>query len=149
MIYDDMRSLGDVKKRIGMKKTAFWKCKELLTREGNINLRKRMLDCYVKSVVSYGCEIWTQNNKIQNKIDAFQLLCYRKILKIKSCHQQMSERINWNGRKLVGIFGREKAQVRTPHHERKQWWISAAGIRINAQGSDSSIWDREYFLLGK
>ena len=59
MIYDDMRSLGDVKKRIGMKKTAFWKCKELLTREGNINLRKRMLDCYVKSVVSYGCEIWT------------------------------------------------------------------------------------------
>ena len=56
MIYEDMRSIGDVKRRIGMGKTAFLKCKELFRRDININLKKRMVDCYVKSVMSYGCE---------------------------------------------------------------------------------------------
>ena len=83
MIYEDMRSIGDVKGRIGMGKTAFLKCKELFRRDININLKKRMLDCYVKSVMSYGCESWTYSKTIQNKIDAFQLWCYRRMLKIR------------------------------------------------------------------
>ena len=49
-------SLGEVKKRIGMRKTAFWKCKELLRRDVNMELKKRVLNCDVKSVLSYGCE---------------------------------------------------------------------------------------------
>ena len=76
-IYDDMRSIGDVKRRTGMGKTTFWKCKQLFRRDININLKKRMLDCYVKSVMSYGCEAWTYSKTIQNRIDAFQLWCYR------------------------------------------------------------------------
>ena len=69
--------------RIGRGKTAFWKCKELFRRDININLKKRMLDCYVKSVMSYGCESWTYSKTIQNKIDALQLWCYRRMLKIR------------------------------------------------------------------
>ena len=42
-----------------------------------------MLDCYVKSVMSYGCETWTYSKIVQNKIDAFQSLCYRRMLKIR------------------------------------------------------------------
>ena len=83
LIDEDMRSIGVVKRKIGMGKTAFWKCKELLRRDINIDLKKRMLDCYVKSVMSYGCETWTYSNIVQNKIDAFQLWCYRRMLKIR------------------------------------------------------------------
>ena len=78
-----MRSIGDVKRRIGMGKTAFWKYEELFRRYSNIDLKKRMLDCYVKSVMSYGCETWTYSKIMQNKIDAFQLWCYRRMLKIR------------------------------------------------------------------
>ena len=82
-VLDDMRCLDDVKRRIGLGKTAFWKCKELLRRDVSIELRRRMLDCYVKSVVSYGCEAWTFSETVRKKIDAFQIWCYRRMLKIK------------------------------------------------------------------
>ena len=78
MIDEDIRSIGDVKRRIGIEKTAFWKCKELFRRDINISLKKRMLNCYAKSVMSYGCETWTYSKTIQNKIDVFQVWCYVK-----------------------------------------------------------------------
>ena len=82
-VLDDTRCLDDVKKRIGLGKTVFWKCKELLRRDVSIELRRRMLDCYVKSVVSYECEAWTFSETVRKKIDAFQIWCYRRMLKIK------------------------------------------------------------------
>ena len=85
--------------RIGRGKTAFWKCKELFRRDININLKKRMLDCYVKSVMSYGCESWTYSKTIQNKIDAFQLWCYRRMLKIRYTDHVTSTRV----KEIIGV----------------------------------------------
>ena len=99
MIYEDMRSIGGVKRRIGMGKTTFLKCKELFRRDININLKKRMLDCYVKSVMSYGCESWTYSKTIQNKIDAFQLWCYRRMLKIRYTDHVTSTRV----KEIIGV----------------------------------------------
>ena len=65
-----------------MGKTAFWKCRVIKTGHKSKS-EKSVLDCYIKSVVSYGCETWTFNQTIPNKIDAFQLWCYRRMLKIK------------------------------------------------------------------
>ena len=45
MIEEEMRSIGDVQRRIGMGKTAFWERKELIRR----GLKKRLLECYVLS----------------------------------------------------------------------------------------------------
>ena len=99
MIYEDMRSIGGVKRRIGMGKTTFLKCKELFRRDINKNLKKRMLDCYVKSVMSYGCESWTYSKTIQNKIDAFQLWCYRRMLKIRCTDHVTSTRV----KEIIGV----------------------------------------------
>ena len=99
MIYEDMRSIGDVKRRIGMGKAAFFKCKELFRRDININLKKRMLDCYVKSVMSYGCESWTYSKTIQNRIDAFQLWCYRRMLKIRYTDHVTNTRV----KEIIGV----------------------------------------------
>ena len=93
MICEDMRSIGDLKRRIGMGKTAFLKCKELFRKDININLKKKMLDCYVKSVMSYGCESWTYSKTIQNRIDAFQLWCYRRMLKIRYTDHVTNRRV--------------------------------------------------------
>ena len=83
LIEEDMRCIKDIKTRIGMAKTAFWNYKELLRRDVKLQLRQRMLDCFVKSVISYGCETWTFTKEIQGRINAFQLWCYRRMLKIK------------------------------------------------------------------
>ncbi|KAG1712172.1 Eukaryotic translation initiation factor 4 gamma 3 [Nymphon striatum] len=66
-----------------MAKTSFWKCKEFLRRDLALTLKKRLLDCYVKSVAAYGCEAWTFSKDIIAQINALQLWCYRRMLKVK------------------------------------------------------------------
>ena len=51
------RCIKEVKQRIGKAKTAFWKCKDFLRRDITIELKKRLLNCYVKSVVAYGSKV--------------------------------------------------------------------------------------------
>ena len=60
-----------------------------------------MLDCYLKSVVSFGCETWTYNNIIHNKVDAFQLWCYIEILKIKYTDHVTKKRV----KEIIGVEG--------------------------------------------
>ncbi|KAG1687293.1 LINE-1 reverse transcriptase [Nymphon striatum] len=62
---------------------AFDKCKEFLRRDLALTLKKRLLDCYVKSVEAYGCEAWTFSKEIIARINALQLWCYRRMLKVK------------------------------------------------------------------
>ena len=38
--------------------------------------------CYVFSVLSYGCETWTYSKAIDHKINAFEMWCYRRMLRI-------------------------------------------------------------------
>ena len=78
---EKVNSITEARKRVGMSKTAFWKCKELLRRDVNFGLKKRILDCYVKSVLCYGCETWTYNTAVKTKLNAFQMWCYRRMQK--------------------------------------------------------------------
>lgn len=54
----------------------------LCNRNLSINIRLRVLKCYVWSVLLYGCETWTLKVKHLNKLEAFELWCYRRMLKI-------------------------------------------------------------------
>ena len=42
----------------------------------------RISNCYVFSVLNYGCKSWTWNKAVQKKIDAFEFWCYRRMLKV-------------------------------------------------------------------
>ena len=55
-IDENCSSLAEVRVRIGMARAAFWECKEFLRRDMSIDLKIGLLDCYVKSVVSYGAK---------------------------------------------------------------------------------------------
>ena len=44
--------------------------------------RIRILMWYVFSVVSYGVETWTYSKAIDHKINAFEMWCYRRMLRI-------------------------------------------------------------------
>ena len=42
----------------------------------------KMLNCYVCSLLKYGCDYWTWNKAMCKKINAFEMWCYRRMLKI-------------------------------------------------------------------
>ena len=48
-----------------MAKKAFWKMKEVTRGQVNLTTRKRILNCYVFSVLKYGCESWTLDKSLQ------------------------------------------------------------------------------------
>ena len=79
---EDGRSLAEVKKRIGIAKSAFWKHGELLRNRVSIKTKKKILECYIHSTMMYCCETWTITNEIKRRIEAFEMWCYRRILKI-------------------------------------------------------------------
>ena len=81
IISNDGRCLEELKKRIAQTKSAFWKNKEIIRRNININLKLRMLSCYVNSVATNGSETWTYSREIQ-KNNAFEMWTYRCMLKI-------------------------------------------------------------------
>ena len=66
-----------------MATAAFWQIKELMRRNNRLGTKIKILDCYVFSVVNYGCENWTWNKAMSSKINAFEMWCYRRILKIR------------------------------------------------------------------
>ena len=65
IISNDGHCLEEIKKRISQAKSAFWKNKEIIRRNININLTLRILSCYINSVSTYGSETWTYSREIQ------------------------------------------------------------------------------------
>src|SRR6188508_2447654 len=51
---------------------------------GNIKFctKMKILNCYVFSLLNYGCESWTWNKAMCKKVNAFEMWCYRRLLKI-------------------------------------------------------------------
>ena len=47
-----------------------------------MNLRKRFTKSYIWSTLMYGCEAWTINKKVVNKIETADMWFYRRMLKI-------------------------------------------------------------------
>ncbi|GFR83140.1 endonuclease-reverse transcriptase, partial [Elysia marginata] len=69
----------------------FWENKELLRR--SIGL----MTCYVFSVFNYGCEAWTYFKPVQKKIRAFEMWCYRRLLKVPWTEKKNNKEIKRMG----------------------------------------------------
>ena len=58
-ITEDAICEEELKARIGMDNVAFWQNKEVMRRNVRFETKKKIIDCYVFSVLNYGCESWT------------------------------------------------------------------------------------------
>lgn len=89
----------EIRSRIETARSTFNKMRKFLcNRDVHLNLRIRMLRCYVFSTLLYGVEAWTlKQNNIRN-IEAFEMWCYRRILKIswteKISNVEVLQRVN-------------------------------------------------------
>src|SRR3954468_4571788 len=81
-ITEDARSDEDIRARVGMAKAAFWQNKELMRRNIRLSTKMKILNCYVFSVLDYGCETWTWNRRMRMKVNAFERWYCRMILGI-------------------------------------------------------------------
>jgi hypothetical protein len=82
-ITEKARCEEDIRARVGMATAAFWQNKELMRRNIKLGPKIKILNCYVFSVLNYGCESWTWNRAMSSKINAFEMWCYRRILKVR------------------------------------------------------------------
>src|SRR5207247_4140989 len=81
-IIEDAESDEDIRARVGMAKAAFRQNKELKRNNIRLSTKMKILNCYVFSVLDYGCESWTWNSPMRLKVNAFERWCYRMILGI-------------------------------------------------------------------
>jgi len=73
MLTDDGRFTCEIKSRIAMAKAAFNKKKNFFTSKLDLNLRKKLVKCYVWSMALYGAETWTLRATDQKRLESFEM----------------------------------------------------------------------------
>ena len=81
MLTEDGMFTCEIKSRIAMAKAAFSK-KNLFTSKLDLNLRKRLVRCYVWSIALYGAETWTLRKTDQKQLESLEMWCWRRMEKI-------------------------------------------------------------------
>jgi hypothetical protein len=76
MITNDARCTREITSRIAMAKAAFNK-KTLFTNKLDLNLRKKLVKCYIWSIALYGAETWTLRKGDQKYLESFEMWCWR------------------------------------------------------------------------
>jgi hypothetical protein len=79
MITNDARCTCEIKSRIAMAKAAFNKKKNLFTSKLDLNLRQKLVKCYIWSIALYGAETWTLQKMDQKYLESFEMWCWRRM----------------------------------------------------------------------
>jgi len=69
----------EMKCRIAMEKAAFNKKRALFTRTLDLELRKKLVKCYMWSTALYGAENWTLRAVDQKHMESFEMWCWRRM----------------------------------------------------------------------
>jgi hypothetical protein len=65
-----------------MANAAFNKKRNLFTSRLDLELRKKLMKCYVWSIALYGAETWTLRTVDQKHLESFEMWCWRRMEKI-------------------------------------------------------------------
>src|SRR6267154_884273 len=107
----------------------------------NIRFKTKMkiLNCFVFSILNYGCESWTWNKAMRKKVNAFEMWCYRKMLKISWKVRIRNEEIL---KRLQTKYHFEedmmKRKMKYASVERFEWFISSTEIKGLCGGKTKS-----------
>ena len=99
LINKDGRCEDEIRKRINKAKYVFNKMKNLLINSKvSIETRKRFVKCYAWSTLLYGCESWTLRKPDIRRIQAAEMLFWRRLLKVswieRITNEMILERMN-------------------------------------------------------
>jgi hypothetical protein len=72
-LVNDGRSTCEIKCRIAMAKATFNKKRTLFTNTLDLELRKKLVKCYIWSIALYGAETWTLRAVDQKHLEHFEM----------------------------------------------------------------------------
>ena len=73
ILTNDGRCTGEIKCRIAVAKPAFNKDRTLFTSTLDLELRNKLVKCYVWSIALYGAEIWALRAVDQKHLESFDM----------------------------------------------------------------------------
>ena len=73
----------------------------------------RLVKAMVFPVVMYGCESWTINKAERQRIDAFELWCWRRLLRVPRIAREIQP-VHPKGAQSWLIIGRTDVEAETP-----------------------------------
>jgi hypothetical protein len=82
ILANDGRYTCEIKCRIAMAKAAFNKKRALFTGTLDLELRKKLVKCYIWSIAVYGAEIGMLRAVDQRQLESFEMWCWRRVEKI-------------------------------------------------------------------
>jgi hypothetical protein len=82
ILTNDGKCSCEIKCRIAMAKAAFNKKRNLFTSKLDLELRKKVVKCYVWSIALYGAETWTLRAVGQKQLESFEVWCWGRMEKI-------------------------------------------------------------------
>ena len=83
MFTSDGRCVQDVRLRIGIAKSAFTSLEKVLkSRDIKLQIRIRVLKCYVWSTLLYGSKTWTLTSDLRKQLEATEMWFLRRMLRI-------------------------------------------------------------------
>ncbi|CAG9834914.1 unnamed protein product, partial [Diabrotica balteata] len=82
-ITEDLDPNIEIRSRIEQARTAFTNMRTFLSNSSlNLTLRYRFVKCYIYSILLYGVETWTIKANVINRLEAFEMWVFRRLLKI-------------------------------------------------------------------
>jgi hypothetical protein len=79
VIANDARCTRAIKSRIAVAKAAFNKKKNLFTSKVDLNLRNKLVKCYIWNIALYGAETCTLRKVDQKYLESFEMWCWRRM----------------------------------------------------------------------
>jgi hypothetical protein len=93
MLTNNGRCTCEIKSRIAMAKAAFNKTVVVFTSILVLELRKKLVKCYILSISLYGAEIWTLRAVDQKYLESFEMWCWRRMEKISWADHVRNEEV--------------------------------------------------------
>jgi hypothetical protein len=73
-----------MKARIAMTKAAINRKKILFTSKLDLELRKKLVKCYIWGIALYGAETWTLQKLEQKYLESFEMWCWRRMDRVNN-----------------------------------------------------------------
>ena len=108
-----------------MANAAFHKKRALFTSTLDLELRKKLMKCYIWSIALYGDETWTIRAVDQKHLESFEMWCWRRMEKISWTHHVRNEDVllrvkeHWN---ILHEIRKRKA-IRIGQILRRNWLL--------------------------
>ena len=105
----------EIKRRLLLRRRVMTNLDSILKiRDISLPTKVRLVKAMVFPVVMYGCESWTVKKAERRRIGAFELWCWRRLLRVLWTARRSNQSVYSIGDQPWVFFGRNDAKAETP-----------------------------------